>query len=155
MAGILCAVGVVGSLFSIPVLGSKCAPVQHIVNVVCAVLLGPYFGVVVAFVTSFIRNLLGIGSLLAFPGSMFGALISGVVYKKTKSTWLTYIGEVLGTGIVGGLTAYPIAILFMGKGVADIAFYVYVVPFLISTIVGSLISVVIIESLKKRKMLEF
>lgn len=40
VAGILCAVTVVGSMLSFPVFGSKCAPVQHIVNVVGAVLLG-------------------------------------------------------------------------------------------------------------------
>ena len=30
IAGVLVAVAVVGSLFSIPVLGAKCSPVQHI-----------------------------------------------------------------------------------------------------------------------------
>ena len=74
LAGVLCTVGVVGSLFSFPVFGSKCAPVQHMVNIICAVLLGPFYGVGVAFTTSIIRNLLGLGSPLAFPGSMFGAL---------------------------------------------------------------------------------
>ena len=45
LAGILCAVAVVGSIFSFPVFGSKCAPVQHMVNILCAVLLGPWYGV--------------------------------------------------------------------------------------------------------------
>ena len=36
-ASLLCALAVVGSMFSVPVLGSKCAPVQHIVNVVSAI----------------------------------------------------------------------------------------------------------------------
>ena len=72
-AGILCAVAVVGSFFYIPVFGSKCVPVQHMVNILCAVLLGPFYGVGVAFCASLIRNLLGIGSLMAFPGSMCGA----------------------------------------------------------------------------------
>ena len=74
LAGMFCAVAVVGSVFSFPVFGSKCAPVQHMVNILCAVLLGPYYGVGVAFVASLLRNLLGLGSLMAFPGSIFGAL---------------------------------------------------------------------------------
>ena len=77
LAGMFCAVAVVGSVFSFPVFGSKCAPVQHMVNILCAVLLGPYYGVGVAFVASLLRNLLGLGSLMAFPGSMFGALLCG------------------------------------------------------------------------------
>ena len=32
LAGLLSAVGVAGSLFSVPVFGSKCAPVQHMVK---------------------------------------------------------------------------------------------------------------------------
>ena len=75
LAGMLCALCVVGSVFSFPMFGSKCAPIQHMVNVTCAVLLGPWWGVGVAFVASLLRNLLGLGSLMAFPGSMFGALL--------------------------------------------------------------------------------
>lgn len=113
-AGILCAVAVVGSFFYIPVFGSKCVPVQHMVNILCAVLLGPFYGVGVAFCASLIRNLLGIGSLMAFPGSMFGALLCGLMFWKTKNIPLTLLAEVFGTAILGGLCAYPVAILFMG-----------------------------------------
>ena len=42
MAGILCAVAVVGSLLSFPVFGSKCSPVQHVVNVLGGIVLGPW-----------------------------------------------------------------------------------------------------------------
>lgn len=65
LAGMFCALCVVGSVFSFPMFGSKCAPVQHMVNVLCAVLLGPWWGVGVAFVASLLRNLLGLGSLMA------------------------------------------------------------------------------------------
>ena len=101
VTAILAAVAVVGSLFSFPVFGSKCAPVQHMVNILCAVLLGPGYGLGAAFAAALIRNLLGLGSLMAFPGSMFGALICGLVYKKTQSVVATLIGEVLGTSILG------------------------------------------------------
>jgi len=149
LAGILTAVAVVGSLFSFPVLGSKCAPVQHMVNLICAVLLGPGYGVGVAFCASLIRNLFGIGSLMAFPGSMIGALICGIVYKKTHKLIPTLIGEVFGTGVLGGLCAWPVAILFMGKSAGDIAFYAYIVPFLISTVGGSIIAGLLIFALDK------
>ena len=115
LAGMFCAVAVVGSVFSFPVFGSKCAPVQHMVNILCAVLLGPYYGVGVAFVASLLRNLLGLGSLMAFPGSMFGALLCGIVFHKTNKLLPTLVGEVFGTSILGGLCAYPVAILLMGK----------------------------------------
>ena len=153
VAGVFCAVAVVGSMFSFPVFGSKCAPVQHMVNILCAVLLGPGYGLGAAFGAALIRNLLGLGSLMAFPGSMFGALVCGVVYAKTRNIPGTLIGEVFGTAILGGLCAYPIAILFMGQSAAALAFYAYIIPFLISTVAGAMISAVLIYSLKKSGVL--
>ena len=148
-AGLLCAVAVVGSLFSFPVLGSKCTPVQHMVNVICAVFLGPWYGVAVAFAASLLRNLLGMGSLMAFPGSMCGALLCGIVYWKTKNLTATLVGEVFGTGVIGGLCAYPIATMFMGVDAAAVAFYAYIVPFLISTVAGSVLAGVLIFALQR------
>jgi len=148
LAGMLCALCVVGSVFSFPMFGSKCAPIQHMVNVTCAVLLGPWWGVGVAFVASLLRNILGLGSLMAFPGSMFGALLCGLVYAKTKNLIATLVGEVFGTSILGGLCAYPVAICLMGKSAGDIAFYAYIVPFLISTAVGAVIAGVLVYSLQ-------
>ncbi|MBR4642060.1 MAG: energy coupling factor transporter S component ThiW [Selenomonadaceae bacterium] len=148
LAACLTAAAVVGSVLSFPVLGSRCAPVQHMVNVFCAVLLGWRYGVGSAFAASLLRNLFGLGSVLAFPGSMCGAFLSGVVYARTKNIWLTVLAEAFGTGIIGGLAAYPTAILFMGKVAGDVAFYVYVVPFLISTICGAFLAGLVIKRFK-------
>ena len=153
IAGVFCAVAVVGSLFSFPVFGSKCSPVQHMVNILCAVLLGPGYSFGAAFAAALIRNLLGLGSLMAFPGSMFGALVCGAVYAKTRSIPGTLIGEVFGTAILGGLCAYPVAIFFMGQSAAGLAFYAYIIPFLVSTAAGALISAALIYSLKKSGIL--
>ena len=149
LAALLCAIAVVGSMFSFPVAGSKCAPVQHMVNVLCAVLLGPWYGFGAAFLASLIRNLLGLGSLMAFPGSMFGALLCGIVYHKTEKLLPTLVGEVFGTSILGGLCAYPVAILLMGKSAGDIAFYAYIVPFLVSTAGGAVIAGVLLAALQR------
>lgn len=154
VAGILCAVAVVGSLFSFPVFGSKCAPIQHMVNILCAVMLGPWYGVSVAFCASVIRNLLGLGSLMAFPGSMLGALLCGIAFWKSRNIPLTLLAEVFGTGILGGLCAYPIAILFMGMQAGEIAFYAYIIPFLVSTVGGAVISAVLLGALKNTGVLD-
>ena len=100
LAGVLCAVAVVGSMFSFPVFGSKCAPVQHMVNVLCAVLLGPWYGVGAAFVASLLRNLLGLGSLMAFPGSMCGALLCGIVYHNIVPFLVSTVGGSIIAGII-------------------------------------------------------
>ncbi|HIS52144.1 MAG TPA: energy coupling factor transporter S component ThiW [Candidatus Onthomonas avicola] len=153
VASVLCAVAVVGSLFSFPVLGSRCAPVQHMVNIFCAVLLGPGYGLGAAFAASLLRNLLGLGSLMAFPGSMFGALLCGLVYRKTHSLPATLLGEVFGTSVLGGLCAWPVAIFFTGEEAANVAFYAYIVPFLISTAGGAVIAAVVLFSCQRAGIL--
>ena len=147
LAGILCAVAVVGSLLSFPVFGSKCAPVQHMVNILCAVFLGPWYGLAAAFAASLLRNLLGWGSLLAFPGSMCGALLCGLAYWKTKNLPATLIAEVLGTGVLGGLAAYPVAKQLMG--LTPETYTVYIIPFLISTAAGSILAGALVYALQK------
>ena len=149
LAGVFCALAVVGSLFSFPVFGSKCAPVQHMVNVLCGVLLGPGYSLGVAFAAALLRNLLGLGSLLAFPGSMCGALLCGIAFWKSEKLSITLVAEVFGTGIIGGLLSYPVAVAFMGVDAGTVAFYAYVVPFLVSTVGGSILAGVLVFALQK------
>ena len=145
------AIAVVGSLFSFPVFGSKCAPIQHMVNILCAVTVGPWWAVAQAFVASLIRNLTGLGSPLAFPGSMCGALLAGLLYKYGKKLPFAYVGEVTGTGILGGMLAYPVAAFVLGNQTA--ALFTFVVPFLISTMGGTIVAILITWPLKQSGML--
>lgn len=147
LAGVLTALAIVGSFLSFPIAGSKCAPVQHMVNIFAAVLLGPGWGVGIAFCASLLRNILGIGSLMAFPGSMIGALCCGLVYKKYKNLSLTCLAEALGTGILGGIAAYPVALFLMGAAPAGL--FIYVIPFLISTVAGSILAFLLISVFQK------
>lgn len=154
LSGMFTAVAVVGSMIQFPVFGSQCAPVQHMVNVLCAVVLGPGYGVAVAFLASLIRNLLALGSLLAFPGSMCGALLCGLVYWRTKNLPATLAGEVFGTGVIGGLLSYPVAVAFMGVVAGSIGYTAYVVPFLISTVAGSILAGILVKALEKGGVLK-
>ena len=134
LAGVFTALAIVGSFLSFPVAGSKCAPVQHIINILAAVTLGPWYSVGIAFCASLLRNLLG-------------ALCCGLVYSICHKLSMTCLAEALGTGILGGLAAYPVAVYIMGITPAGI--FVYVVPFLISTIAGSILAFLLITALNK------
>ncbi|RHP30493.1 energy coupling factor transporter S component ThiW [Lachnotalea sp. AF33-28] len=151
-AGMLTAIAVVLSSISIPVGASRCYPVQHLINVMAGVFLGPLYGVSMAFCTSLIRNLMGTGSLLAFPGSMVGAFLCGMLYKKTGHLSLAYLGEILGTGVLGALLCYPVAVFFMGK---ETAVFAYVIPFLMSTAAGTCIAAVLTGALNRSGAMDY
>lgn len=152
LAGILVAVGIVCSPLSIPVGASKCAPVQHFINILGGVFLGPGYAVGMAFVTSLLRNLMGTGTLLAFPGSMCGAFLCGMLYKYVKNYLpLAYAGELFGTSVIGGLLSYPIATLIMGS---ESAVFGFVLPFFVSSCGGTIIAAILVTAMKKMKVLD-
>lgn len=142
LSGILVAISTILGTFSIPFLGAKISPVQHFINVLAAVTIGPVYGVGTAFVTSLLRNILGTGSLLAFPGSMIGAFLDGFIYSKFNKVEGALIGEIIGTGILGAIVAFPIASIILGK---DVALFFYVVPFSLSSLFGGIIAYILIK----------
>ena len=62
------------------------------------------------------------------------------MYAKFPRLPAACLAEVFGTAVLGGLCAYPVAIFIVGKNAGEIAFYAYIVPFLISTAVGAILA---------------
>lgn len=142
----LAAIGVIGSTLAVPVGITRCYPMQSFLNILTAILFGPGWAVLTAFVISLLRNLLGLGTIMAFPGSLFGALLAGLLYKAKPKTLMACLGEVIGTGLIGSVAVFPIAKFVMGK---DVAAFAYVVPFLTATIVGSVFAILLIVLLQR------
>jgi energy coupling factor transporter S component ThiW len=82
---------------------------------------------------------------------MIGAFLAAIMFKKTKSLSLAAVGEIFGTGVIGGLLSFPIAKFILGKEVAALF---YVTPFLISTIGGSIIACFVIKLLSVSKVVQ-
>ena len=151
-AVILVAIAVALSPFFIPVGISKCFPAQHMVNVLSAVMLGPVYAVGIAFFAAIIRNILGLGTLLAFPGGMIGAFLAGLAYRMYKNIYWAGLGEVIGTGLLGALVSvWVIGPLLMGKSMAVVTM---IVAFTISTLGGTIIGIIALHLLRKAKIWE-
>ena len=149
LAGVLTAVAVVGSFISFPIAWKQmCTGTAYGKCAGSSMYLDHGGESALHFAASLIRNLLGLGSLMAFPGSMVGALCCGLVYAMCRKLWLTCCWlRRLGTGVLGGIAAYPVAKLLMGLNPTGL--FVYIVPFLVSTVVGSILAYVLISALEK------
>lgn len=144
------AIAVAGSTFVyFPAGIARAYPIQHAVNVIAAIMLGPIPAVIIAFLTGLIRILTGTGSLLAFPGGMIGALLAGILYKYFGKTWLAAVGEMVGTGIIASLLAVPYAKILMGTTAT--AFF-FMPPFLVSSISGALLGLVLVARLQRTQI---
>lgn len=126
---------------------AKAYPMQHAINVLSAVFLGPVEAGVIAIVIGALRNFLGLGTIFAFPGGLFGALTAGILYRLFKKDIAAVIGEIFGTGIIGALVSFPIAKYLLGQEAAAFAF---IVPFGISSIAGAILAFIILRFLPKR-----
>lgn len=146
-AVILVAVAVALSPFFIPVGISKCFPAQHMVNVLSAVMLGPGYAVAVATIAAILRNILGLGTLLAFPGGIFGAFLAALAYRLTKNIYMAGLGEVVGTGILGSLiSVWLVAPMLMGK---TMAISTLMIAFSVSSLGGAVLGLVVLQLLRK------
>jgi energy coupling factor transporter S component ThiW len=142
---------ITSSIIYIPVGFARIFPIQHLANVLAAVILGPVYAVAQAFAVSMIRNMTGTGSIFAFPGSMIGAVLAALLYKKTRNIGFAVVGEVLGTGIFGAIACYPIALLFLGN---KMTLFGFIPSFLISSLSGSAIAFILLKIFIKNRYLE-
>lgn len=151
LTGVMVAVNVVlGTLITVPLGPIRAAPVQHLINVIGAVLTGPWV-IVQAFISSTIRIMMGTGTPFAYPGSMVGALIAWLMYRKFKKLNFAAAGEVIGTGIFGSLATYP---LIMVLGLDTGFFWVLALAFIVSSLIGAAVSWLMLSQLEKRNLLE-
>ena len=93
LAGIFVAAAVLGGVFSFPVLGSRCAPMQHLVNILAAVFLGPLWGIAEAFGTGLL------GALAAYPVAAF-------LMGLNPASYTVYIVPFLISTGAGSILAY-------------------------------------------------
>jgi energy-coupling factor transport system ATP-binding protein len=147
-AVVLVAIGVALAPFtSLPIGIAKVNPTQHFVNVMAAVLLGPWWAVLTALVIGILRNAMGVGTLLAFPGGMIGAFLAGYAYRILHRPWAAAAGEIIGTGgIAPVVSALLVAPFLMGKAIPLLAL---APSFIFSTVAGALLGLVALRLLKR------
>jgi energy coupling factor transporter S component ThiW len=148
LAALFAALAVLLSPFSFQVGPSRCFPFQHAVNVVAGITLGPLWACGAAFVTSLVRYSIGTGTILAFPGSIFGALAVGLAAKllPERLRTLAAAAEPLATSIIGaGVSAF---IVSPGGGFL-LSFYTLSFAFFISSGPGAAIGFVTLKALRR------
>lgn len=127
-------------------------PMAHFINIVCAVLLGPWYSLLCATLIGIIRMaIMGIPPI-ALTGAIFGAFLSGVFYRMSKGNLIfAVLGEIIGTGIIGAIASYPVMTFFWGK--EGLSWLFYVPSFILGTLIGGSIAYVFLRKISDNGML--
>lgn len=127
-------------------------PMAHLINIVCSVMMGPWYSLLCAVLIGIIRMMfMGIPPL-ALTGAVFGAFLSGVLYRVSGGRMIfAVVGEVIGTGIIGAMVSYPVMAFLMGRDGLSLLFYVP--SFICATLIGGSVAFIFLKYLNKGKML--
>ena len=147
--GIMIALGVVIS----PLLRVEgMCPMAHLINICCAVLLGPADALLCAFLIGVIRMVLMGIPPLALTGAVFGAFLSGLLYRASGEKLVAaFLGEVFGTGVIGALVSYPVMTYLWGRG--GLTLFFYLPSFFMGTIIGGSLAMLLLVSLQRANVL--
>lgn len=156
LVAIYSALGVVLAPFlQIPFITTKAFPGQHLLNSVIGVTLGPLWAFVVATIVGIIRNILGVGTIYAFPGGIPGGVIVGfftwLLKKLGRNDKIEYaaFSEPLGTVFIGGtLSVYLVAPLIGDLRLTGALIPVWFI-FGVSSVTGSIMGFAVLKVLKR------
>lgn len=149
MLAMMVAIGVVIS----PILRIEgMCPTAHLINIVCSVLMGPWYYLLCATLIGIIRMMfMGIPPL-ALTGAVFGAFLSGVFYRLSGGRIIcAVLGEIFGTGIIGSMVSYPVMAFLMGRDGLNAFFYTPM--FIGATVMGGTAAYIFLKALSKSGLL--
>ena len=128
-------------------------PMAHLINITAAVFLGPLEAFLIALMIGVIRMLVMGIPPLALTGAIFGATLSGILYKVSKEKiWAAVLGEIIGTGIIGAIVSYPVMAFIWGR--EGLTWLFYVPSFICGTLIGGSIAFVFLHQLQKAGVLK-
>ena len=121
-------------------------PMAHLINIVCSVMLGPWYSLLCATLIGIIRMVtMGIPPI-ALTGAVFGAFLSGVFYRLSKGKIIcAVLGEIIGTGVIGAVASYPVMTFLWGRD--GLSWLFYVPSFICGTLIGGSIAYVFLRKL--------
>lgn len=154
-AAVLAATAVALSPLSFPIGPTRVYPAQHMINGIGGVLLGPWYAMLVALIAAIVRNALGTGTIFALPGGIPGALVVGLVHRYLWRRDYAALTEPVGTAcgaIISALLVAPLAFQ-LGFIKSILTLEAFVIFFLISSVPGSILGLIVLLVIRRSKSL--
>jgi energy coupling factor transporter S component ThiW len=140
------ALGAALGWISFPIGPTKIFPLQHAINAIAGVLIGPW-AIISALIAATARFTTGMGTIYAFPGSPFGALVVSILYKMTKKD-ASALFEPVGTILLGATASGLLIAPFATQGAPPTLWFFWT-AFAASCIPGAVLGYAILKVLRR------
>ncbi|GDZ90386.1 energy coupling factor transporter S component ThiW [Streptococcus dysgalactiae] len=142
---------------------------SSVVNIIAGVLMGPLYAIIMAFATAVIRIFTqgGVASVapLAILGACPGALLAGICYRMYPKDWMAWLGEFIGTGIIGSVISAPVMVWYwtqtangnselLMKASAAQSLLLFTPRFVGATLIGGIIAILLLKGLKRLSLFQ-
>ncbi|HDI42644.1 MAG TPA: energy coupling factor transporter S component ThiW [Candidatus Bathyarchaeota archaeon] len=152
LTAVLISIGVVlAPIVYFPIGPTKCYPIQHMINAVAGVLLGPWYAAGIATAIGIIRYTSGFGTIFAFPGGIPGALVVGLVHRYIRRSDYAALTEPIGTVVIGATLSALVFAPLIGR-IKPLAFFWTF--FAASSIPGCILGFIVIKMLRRAEIAE-
>lgn len=128
------------------------APFQHFVDVIAAILLGPWYATLSGLITGVARMSFEARPATSVVSILVAPALAAWLYCLTGKIWGAVLGEIVGVGVIGALLSYPVMKYIYGL---DLKHFYYYMPFFIpSVVVGSILGGLMMYTFKKSGQLK-
>lgn len=142
---------------------------SSVVNVVAGVFMSPIYAMGMALITAGIRIVTQAGvatvAPLAILGAVPGAVLASFLYRLSGRDIFSWIGEFIGTGLIGSIVSAPIMVWFwtmtangsselLAKASAAQSLFLFTPRFVGATIIGGIIGLGVVQGLKRLPLFE-
>lgn len=128
------------------------APFQHMMDVLAAVILGPWYATLSAILTGTARMAFQARPATSLVSILVAPFLAALLYRWSGKFSMAFVGEVFGVGVLGALLSYPVMKYIYGLDLHQ--FYFYIPYFVPSATIGAGLGVAVLYSLHKTGLLK-
>lgn len=136
---------------------------SSVVNIIAGTFMTPLYAATMALIVAVIRILTqaGVASVapLAILGAVPGAVLAAYFYRLTKKPIMSWVGEFLGTGIIGSILSAPVMNWYwtmtangdnelLAKASAAQSLFLFMPKFICATLIGGALGLTVVHGLR-------
>ena len=132
---------------------------SSVVNIIAGTFMTPLYAATMALIVAVIRILTQAGVASVAPLAILGAVLAAYFYRLTKKPIMSWVGEFLGTGIIGSILSAPVMNWYwtmtangdnelLAKASTAQSLFLFMPRFICATLIGGALGLTVVHGLR-------